>query len=132
MKYPTLSATLKTNAAFSAIGGALLLAPAVLADLMGTIPVWLCQAVGLGLLIFAADVLWVALRLPRSQRFVSWIFAADVAWVLATPVVMLAFAAQLSIWAQLILLDVALVVGVFAFLEWRGIRREGVFAGAER
>lgn len=128
MRYPHIATTLKINSAVSAVAGlALLAAPAAVGGLLGAVPVWLCQAVGVGLLIFAADVLWVALRLPHSQRFVAWICAADIAWVAATPLVMQVFASELSVWGHLILVDAALLVAAFAFLEWRSVR-EGVHA----
>ena len=124
MRIPGLPATLCSNALFSGIGGvALLIAPEAIAALMGGFPALICRLAGAGLGVFACDVAWVACRLPGSMRFVKWIFAADAAWVLATPIVMLGFADQLSLWGHLLLIDVGLVVALFAFLEWRGLQQ---------
>lgn len=123
MKTPSLSATLLTNVVTSAMAGvALLAAPALIGDLMGDVPAWLCRLVGAGLLLFAAWVYWVRGNLPASGPWVAWVLGLDLAWILATPVVMLIFADQLNLWGKLLLIDVALIVTGFAALEryWLG------------
>lgn len=118
MRTPSLSATLLTNVATSTLAGVVLLAiPALVGDFMGEVPSWLCRLVGAGLLLFAGWVYWVRRTLPGSWHGVGWVLGFDVAWVLATPVAMLVFDSHLSIWGHLVLVDVALLVAAFAFLE---------------
>lgn len=117
--------TLKINAAFSALGGLLMLdfAEAITRS-MGSFPVLITQVVGAALVLFALDVLWVATRKTLSATFVKLIYAADVAWVLATPVVMMVFQNQLSLWGHLLLVDVAIAVLAFAWFEGKGLRQQ--------
>lgn len=124
MLRPSLSLILILNASSSFLSGLLLvLAPTFVADLIGTVPAWLCQWVGVGLLLFSLGVAWTAWRLPQRWRLTRWIFALDILWLLATPLVMLMFAAYLNLLGQLLLLLVAAVVMWFAFWEVYWVRR---------
>lgn len=123
MKLPGITATLMTNVLVSALSGTLLLAiPNLLSDVMGSVPAWLLQGVGFGLLLFAAGVYGVRRALPDARRGVAWVLVLDIAWVLATPVVMVVFASQLSLWGHILLVDAALIVAAFALLEWRWLK----------
>ena len=121
MKMPSLSTTLKANAIFSglcAVTLALFAGP--VANFMGTFPPWIFYLLALGLLPFGAAALWVSRSpSPVAGRF---FLMADLAWVVATPIVMLVANPWLSLWGHLMLLDIAIIVGVFAWLEWRGLQ----------
>lgn len=126
MKIPSLSATLLTNLVTSAVAGLLLLViPSVIGDFMGGVAPWLLQLVGAGLILFALGVFAVRRSLPTSESTsgVAWILALDLTWIIATPVVMLVYAQQLSLWGHLLLADVALLVMVFACLERYWLKR---------
>lgn len=124
MKTPSLSATLLTNTATSALAGILLLTlPAPIGEFMGGVALWLLRLVGAGLLMFALGVHLVNRGLPTTGRWVTTVLLFDIAWILATPVVMLVFAQQLSIWGHLLLAEVALIVTAFASLEWHWLKR---------
>ncbi|MEP4545802.1 MAG: hypothetical protein ABJ000_06435 [Saccharospirillum sp.] len=126
MKVPSLSATLLTNAVLSGIAGLLLLAvPGPIGDFMGGVASWLLQWVGAGLVLFALGVLMLRRTLPGSgyTTGVAWVFALDMTWIIATPVVMLVYAQQLSLWGHLLLADVALLVMGFACLERYWLKR---------
>ena len=124
MPWSSLKSALLFNAACSCLLGiALLLFPSAIAGLMGDFSPLILTALGAGLLIFAADVGWVATREPISPALVRLITFADLAWVLATPVAMLVAAPWLSLWGQLLLLDVGLLVAFCGFCQWRGIQR---------
>lgn len=121
MKMPSLSNTLKANAAFSVFCAVVLaLFAQPIASFMGSFPPWIFYLLAAGLLPFGAAAAWMSNSpSPAAGR---WFFAADVAWVVATPVVMLAANQWLNVWGHLVLLDIALLVGVFAWLEWSGAR----------
>lgn len=121
MKMPSLSTTLKGNATFSVLCAALLaLFAGPIASFMGSFPPWIFYLLAAGLLPFGAAAAWVS-RSPSAAAG-RWFFAADIAWVIATPIVMLAASQWLNLWGHLVLLDIAIIVGVFAWLEWHGIR----------
>ncbi|MGJ3257064.1 MAG: hypothetical protein ACFE0K_12150 [Alcanivorax sp.] len=125
MPWTSLKTALLFNAVFSAVcGGVLLLLPSAVAALMGDFNPLILMVLGAGLLLFAVDVAWVATRKPISQLLAKMITTADVAWVLATPVVMMVAAPWLSFWGQVLLLDVALLVGFCALCQWRGLQRQ--------
>lgn len=133
MKIPSLSATLLVNIVTSAIAGLLLLAaPDPIGAFMGTVAPWLLQLVGAGLVLFALGVFMVRRALPGSGSTagVAWVLALDMTWIIATPVVMLVYAQQLSLWGHLLLADVALLVMGFACLEryWLKRMRAGAVA----
>ncbi|WP_127560318.1 hypothetical protein [Saccharospirillum alexandrii] len=133
MKVPSLSATLLTNTVMSAIAGLLLMAiPNPIGAFMGGVAPWLLQLLGAGLVLFALGVFLVRRALPGSGSTtgVAWVFALDMTWIIATPVVMLVYAQQLSLWGHLLLADVALLVMGFACLEryWLKRMRAGAVA----
>ena len=125
MPWTSLKHALLFNAACSTLLGAtLLLAPDGLASLMGEFSPLILMALGAALLIFAADVAFVATRQSISPGLAKMITVADLAWVAATPVVMMLAASWLSFWGHLVLLDVALLVGICALFQWRGLRAQ--------
>ena len=124
MQTAFLKKVLFSNAIFSsACALVLVAAPGKLAPLFGSIPNWIFIALGIGLLIFAIDVWWIAGKLPRSLARAKFIFYADVGWVLATPLVLITAGGALSFWGIVLLADIAIVVALLAMLEWIGIKR---------
>ena len=119
-----LQRPLRANALFSGVSGLLLVpVPGWWAALIGVAPPWLLTALGLGLLGFSALVLWASARPVERRRVIAAIIAADLTWVLATALVMVAGAAALTGFGRVLLAAVAVVVGTFAVLQWRGWRR---------
>lgn len=124
MPMPQLKSTLMANALFSTLCGiGLLVAPVYIAQLLGHVPIWLCLTLGIGLLIFALDVIWITNQLPHSVHRAKIIFFADVAWVLITPILLTVFNNYLSEIGRIILVDIAVVVALLAWLEWAGLRK---------
>jgi hypothetical protein len=118
-----LKKTLQANACFSMIFGLLLVAfPSFMAGLFGAIPAGIFMAIGLALLIFAADVFWISRQLPQAIARAQIIFWADIGWVALTPLVLWLFAASFSITGITIALEIAAIVAVFALLEWKGLQ----------
>mgnify|MGYP005842119345 CR=1 FL=1 len=119
-----LQRPLWANAAFSSASGFLLVVmPGWWAARIGVGPPWLLAGLGVALMAFAGLVLWAAARPVDRQAAVAGIIAADAGWVLATPVVMVAGAAQLTGFGQALLAGLAGVVALLGVLQWRGRRR---------
>ncbi len=121
----TLRKALCANALFSLVCGLeLLLLPATVAALLGDIPTLPLQVIGAGLLLFAAQLLWVASRTtvaPLQARLITW---ADWGWVAATPVAMLLLSERLALSGHLLLTAVAAVVALCAYFQGVGLQRE--------
>ncbi len=119
-----LSNVLKANALFSAICGFLCLSlSGPIAAMLGEVSPMLLIVLGIGLLIFAADVVWISRQLPEGKARAKVIFWADVSWVVLTPVFIVIFMDRLSTMGLMVLGDIALIVAVFAWLEWRGLKK---------
>jgi hypothetical protein len=127
-----LRLTLKTNALFSGAGGIVaavfagplsrLITPATEAA-PGISVATVLMVVGIGLVLFAAGVAWVASRDPMPRGLVSAIFWADVAWVLGTVVLVAAGHSWFTMTGLVIVIVVALAVADFAIFEYLGLRR---------
>ena len=125
MPWTSLKSALLFNALCSTILGVILLFyPSAVSALMGEFNPLILMVLGAGLLLFAADVAWVATRKPISQLMAKMITTADAAWVVATPVAMIVAAPWLSFWGQILLLDVALLVAFCALCQRRGLQRQ--------
>ena len=119
-----LQKVLWTNAVFSLLCGLLLLIfPKVISVWLGTVPPWLLILLALGLLVFALDVFWIAGKLPQAKVRAQIIFWADIGWVAMTPVALWFFASYFTTVGMFIVLDIALIVAVFALLEWKGLQQ---------
>lgn len=112
-----LRRTLTANALFSTLcaGGAAFATP--LADATG-IPPLVLTVVCLGLLPFAGAAVFAAREPSERLGLIRAIYAADLAWVALTPVALLA---PLTTLGRALLVDVGLVVAVFAYFERRGL-----------
>ncbi|AJD46787.1 hypothetical protein S7S_01815 [Isoalcanivorax pacificus W11-5] len=123
MPWQSLRNALLFNAVFSfACGVALLAMPQTIAALLGEVPVMICQILGVGLVLFAAEVAWVGTRKPVSPLLAKLITAADVAWVVGSVVLVVAAAGFLNVWGQVLILDIALVTGFCAWCQWRNVK----------
>ncbi|ANM28430.1 hypothetical protein ABI59_00480 [Acidobacteria bacterium Mor1] len=78
---------------------------------------------GIGLLLFAADLVHQATREGLSRQR-AWITVfADLGWIVGTAVLLIGFPGVLGSMGKLLAVDVALVVGIFMLLQWVGLRR---------
>jgi hypothetical protein len=127
-----LRLTLKTNALFSGAGGIVaavfagplsrLITPAAeVAPGLSVATVLLM--VGIGLVLFAAGVAWVASREPLPSGLVRAIFWADVAWVLGTVVLVAAGLSWFTVTGLVVMIVTGLAVADFAIFEYLGLRR---------
>ena len=118
-----LSRALTENAWFSGIAGMVLIAGAALGlDGWLGVEAWLLAALGVGLVIYAIDLLLVA----RSPRWIvqgaKAAVLADIAWVVIAAA-LIGFTAVLSTQGEVALAIVSLVVAGFAAAQWVGLRK---------
>jgi hypothetical protein len=117
-----LRTTLVTNGISTALCGlVLLIAPGPLAPLLGVPRPGILAAVGAGLLLYAAGLFLTAAQLPISPAAAWTAIVMDVGWVIGS-VVLLEIGMLTPIGSGLVSL-VAVVVLVFAALQYRGVRR---------
>jgi hypothetical protein len=86
----------------------------------------LLDVLAVGLLAYAGALAFAAERQPVGRAALMAFTIADVMWVVASAVVLVAFWGQLAPLARVLVIAVALVVEVFATLQFRAA---GGFAG---
>ena len=123
MNEKALKNVLLTNALFSVFCGIFLIfAPGQIANLMGGHPEWIYLALGVGLIVFAADVAFVATRAAINPLFAKMILWADIGWVLGS-VALLAFGHSLfSVPGLMAIIAIGALVGLFSVLEHRHMK----------
>ena len=128
-----LRCALASNAAFSLTCGLLMLfRPAQVGDWLGQDARFMLQAIGLGLVVFAGELLYQATR----QRVATWrallASAADASWVIASVVLLLTLPQLFSPLDQALVLTVAAVVLAFgAWQLWAAGRAHRIGEGSE-
>jgi hypothetical protein len=119
-----LSRVLLGNATFGLLSGlACLLWARPLANTLGIEPPLILSILGVALLLFAAELAWIATRMPDSRRIVQTIFVLDVAWVIASVLVLLAGWPPFTVTGKWVVAGVADIIAIFALLEYIGLRR---------
>ena len=83
----------------------------------------LLDAVAVGLLAYAGALALAAQRRAVSRQVLMTFTAADVMWVVGSAVVLVLFWAELAPLARVLVVAVALVVEVFATLQFRAAGR---------
>jgi hypothetical protein len=104
---------------------AMLAARGVLAPLFGLDSPLLLDVIALGLLPYAGALAAAARRQPVSRQALIAFSAADAAWVVGSAVVLLLFWSQLAPIARLLVIAAALVVELFATLQFRAAGTSG-------
>ncbi len=118
-----LRRVLVCNAAFSLISGLCFLVFAErVVDLLGIAEPWMIRCIGAGLGVFALEVLMQSLRKQLSRHRIAFICLQDFLWVLGSLVLMFAFRRQIFGSGHLTIAIVAIVVAVFAWLQFRGLK----------
>ena len=115
---------LKANALFSALSGLLcVLASTQVAAFLGIGEPTVITVLGVLLLIFAADLSFLATRRHISPKFVRAVMVADILWVVGSAVLLLTGWVPFSVGGKWIVGLAAVVVAVFAELEYIGLKR---------
>ncbi|MEM7735300.1 MAG: SRPBCC family protein [Deinococcota bacterium] len=119
-----LRAALSANAIFSFMCGiTLVIAPARVATWLGGAPSIVLRVIGIGLVVFAFDLIHQASRKRLATWRALYASAADYLWVLATLILLAFFPNALSAQGQDLVLFIALCVFVFGSWQLLGIRR---------
>ena len=103
----------------AACGLGMLVTRGVLHTLFGLDTPILLDVLAVGLLAYAGALALAANRQPVSRQVLMAFTIADALWVVASAIVLLLFWAQLAPLARLLVIAVALVVEVFATLQFR-------------
>jgi len=80
-------------------------------------------AVGVGLVIFAADVAWVATRDNLNRSYATTIAIADVIWVVGSVVILVGGWVEFATAGKWTVAVIADIVGRFGFLEFYGLMK---------
>ncbi len=114
--------TLKINGFFSLLCGIdLLLFNTFFMDLLHVEHALVLPILGGGLIFFAATVLWTAYGKPIKPAMVWSIIYQDIAWVVASAIVVIGQFFALSAIGYELIIIVAVLVGAFAFFQYRGL-----------
>jgi hypothetical protein len=103
----------------AACAAAMLAARGTLYSLFGLDGPIVLDAIALGLLGYAAALAMAARRQPVSRDALMAFTAADALWVVASAIVLVLFWAELAPLARVLVIAVAVVVEVFATLQFR-------------
>jgi uncharacterized membrane protein len=121
MNATLLRRALGANALFSAVSGLLLVgAPDSTAALLGDVAPWILRPTGIGLLLFAAFLVWVARRPTPPASYALLATGADLGWVAGSAVLLVL--PVLSASGVGLVAGVAGVVLAFALLQGAGLR----------
>ena len=117
-----LSKAMKENAIFSGLAGLVLIVGATGLDGWLGVDAWLLAAIGLGLVVYAADLMWWS----RSPRWLvtggRMAVVADLGWVVAAAG-LIAFTAVLTTRGEAALALVSVVIAALAAAQWLGLRK---------
>lgn len=109
-----LRIALAANAAFSLTSaGLMLFLPSLVGDCLGVHTPLVLQAIAVGLLVFAMDLLHQATRSRMATWRALYASAGDFAWVAATVILLAVFPQRLSVEGNALVIGVAVVVGAF-------------------
>ena len=115
---------LKANALFSGLSGLLFVfASTEMATFLGLALPAAITVVGILLLIFAADLLFLATRNEIDPKFVLAVIVADALWVVGSVILLLTGWVPLTVGGKWAVGIVAAIVAIFAELEYVGWKR---------
>lgn len=117
---------LRGNALFSGLSGIVsLLAAQSLAAFTGIQESLVFVVLGVVLILFAVDLIWIASRESINRRFAVAVIFMDVAWVAGSAIILLFDLVPLTVAGRWTIVFLAEVVAVFAILQTIGLRRSG-------
>lgn len=79
---------------------------------------FIIKIIGIGLIIFLVQLIWL-LKSENSWIRIQWIIFQDLLWVFSSILLVFWNPLDVSIFANILILFVAMIVAVFAFLQWR-------------
>ena len=113
-----LRRTLRTNAGFSGISGLIgLLGADALAAFTGIPEATVFRVLGVALILFAADLFWVASREKVNLEFGITAVILDIVWVVGSVILLLGGFLPLTLAGKWIVLLLSEVVSIFAIIQ---------------
>ena len=94
-----------------------------IAMFLGLSASWIIFVLGIGLMIYGADVFFFARKESINEGFAKFVIGADIAWVVGSVILIFSSLVDFSIagkWAIAIIADIVLV---FAIVQFIGLRR---------
>ncbi|MCS3450816.1 MULTISPECIES: hypothetical protein [Bradyrhizobium] len=120
-----LRRALLADAVFSGVSAiAMVLDAGALASLLG-LPEALLRETGLFLIAYTALVGWLGTRMSVSKPLVMLVVVGNAAWTLASIALLLSGAISPTLFGTIMILAQAIATGVFAELQYIGLRRSG-------
>lgn len=98
------------------------LAAGPLTQLIGLNDTLYLTVLGIILILYAADQIFVALKAPDNVLYLKLFFAADIAWVVASIVLVVAFSSLFSTAGLILINIIAVAVAGFAISKYKGLR----------
>ncbi|SHM75471.1 hypothetical protein [Bradyrhizobium lablabi] len=125
-----LSRALLADAVFSGLSAAgLTLGAGLLAPFLD-LPESLLRETGLFLIAYAALVGWLGTRSSAPRALVLIVVAGNAAWTLASIALLFSGAVSPNLLGEIVVVAQAIATGVFAELQYIGLRRSGGVAAA--
>ena len=125
-----LSRALLADAVFSGVAAvALTLGAGTLAPLLN-LPEILLRETGLFLIAYAALVGWLASRSTVAKALVLFVIIGNAAWTLGSIALLFSGAVSPNLLGQVFIVAQAIATGVFAELQYIGLRKSGETATA--
>jgi hypothetical protein len=119
----TLRNALRANAVFSAISGLIIVfAHDQVLQWLGLSDISIV-ALGIGLMVFSAYLFWMSSRQALQRDLVTGVIAGDWAWVAASVALLVFKGGMFSTLGLFLVIDVAVVVMIFAIMQQRGLAR---------
>ena len=120
-----LSRALLADAVFSGVSAVgLALGAGVLAPFL-SLPEALLRETGLFLIAYTALVGWLGTRQSVLRALVLFVVAGNVAWTLASIALLFSGAVNPNLTGEIVVVAQAIATGVFAELQYIGLRRSG-------
>lgn len=115
---------LRGNALFSGLSGLVSLFGAQsLAQITGINESLVFTILGIVLILFAVDLVWIASKESIDRRFAWAVIILDVVWVAGSAIILLTDLIPLTVTGRWAIALVAEAVAVFAILQYVGLRR---------
>ncbi|WP_395373336.1 hypothetical protein [Marinicella sp. W31] len=131
MSSDLLKNTLRGNAIFSVFCALdLLLFSEAIAALIGLPDARFLFSLGIALIGFAAFVWWVSSQQPISPTLAQSIIWMDAAWVIGSVLLVLFKPEWLTVAGVVLIIAVAIAVELFAYFQYRGLKRVQTLATA--
>ena len=91
--------------------------------LFGLKQTWILPTLAIGLLVYAFDLLMTSRSRVINDFKAKYFIAMDAFWVIGSGILIIVFQSQFSLSAILIIDAIALIVGIFGFLQYLAYRK---------